>query len=85
MGRQHGLAENLANGHARSAVSESFDADTTASTPADVTRCGILVRVSPTLRRELKVMSAQQGTNIQALMVEAIADLLVKHGRPPIV
>jgi hypothetical protein len=37
-------------------------------------RCGILVRVTPELRRELKIVAAARDTTVQALLLKAIVD-----------
>ncbi|MDQ2079052.1 hypothetical protein RA307_02580 [Xanthobacteraceae bacterium Astr-EGSB] len=47
-------------------------------------RCGVLVRVTPAVRDELKLLAIQNRTKMQALMVEAINDLFAKNNRPPI-
>jgi predicted HicB family RNase H-like nuclease len=46
-------------------------------------RRGILVRVSPELRRRLKLTALNRGLTVQALMLEAIAEVLKKPDRPP--
>ena len=35
---------------------------------------------APEVKRELKTLAAQQDSSIQALLDEAITDLLTKHG-----
>lgn len=40
--------------------------------------------VDPMVSREVKVLAATQGRSNQALLVEAINDLLAKHGKPPV-
>jgi hypothetical protein len=47
------------------------------------TRAGkkkVTATVSPEMRRELKNLAATKDTTIEALLLEAIADLLMKHG-----
>jgi hypothetical protein len=38
----------------------------------------------PKVSEQLKVMAAEGGTTVQALLTDAINDLFKKHGRPPI-
>lgn len=38
----------------------------------------------PEVRRQLKIMMAEQDTTLQELLREAINDLFAKHGRPEI-
>jgi hypothetical protein len=47
---------------------------------ADAGRRGILVRVSPKLRRELKIAAIARDTTVQDLMLEAIAIVLQGPG-----
>jgi len=47
-------------------------------------RCGILVRVSPSLRKELKFACLERGVSLQTLLMEAINDVLVKCDHKPI-
>lgn len=44
----------------------------------------ILTRIPPEAHRQLKYIAFDEGTEIQALMVEALNDLFVKRGKPPI-
>ncbi len=47
------------------------------------TRAGkkkVTASLSPEMRRELKNLATTRDTTIEALLLEAIADLLVKHG-----
>ena len=45
---------------------------------------GIVAYVDPLAIRELKILSADQDRSMQDLFIEAINDLLVKHGKKPI-
>ena len=63
---------------------DSFEKPTSVNAESEAARRGILVRVTPSIRRELKMLSAERGTTVQVLMVQAIADLLAKGGRRPI-
>jgi hypothetical protein len=47
---------------------------------AEADRCGILVRVSPALRRELKLAALRRDTTVQALVLKAIAVVLEEPG-----
>ena len=49
----------------------------------DPVKC-ILTRLNPEGWRAMKVLAMDQGTPMQALMVEAINDLLAKCGREPV-
>jgi hypothetical protein len=52
-----------------------------AHSDADAGRCGILVRVSPQLRRKLKLTAIARDTTVQNLMLEAIVMALQDPGR----
>jgi hypothetical protein len=45
-------------------------------------RCGILVRVSKEMRRELKRAAIDRGTTVQDLMLEAITVVLASAPTP---
>jgi hypothetical protein len=51
-----------------------------ADAQAEAGRCGVLVRVSPELRRELKLAAIARHTSVQDLMLEAIAIVLKDPG-----
>jgi hypothetical protein len=61
------------------AADDTFGADSVEA-QADAGRCGVLVRVSPELRRELKLAAIARGTTVQDLMLEAIAVVLKEPG-----
>jgi hypothetical protein len=63
---------------------DTFDSDRAVEAGGPARR-GILVRVSPAMRRELKLLAAHLETSVQEMMLQAINELLVRHGRPPIV
>ena len=44
---------------------------------------GILVRVNKTTRADLKRLAIDLDTSMQGLLVQAINDILVRHGRKP--
>jgi hypothetical protein len=46
---------------------------------------GILTRVNPDSLRALKILAIERDTTLQALVVEALNDLLSKHGKRPVV
>jgi len=52
------------------------------SDPAAAPRKGILVRVPRERRKALRQLALDHDTTLQALMVEAIDDLMVKHEHP---
>lgn len=45
---------------------------------------GIVAYVDPLAIRELKILSADKDLSMQDLFIEAINDLLIKHGKKPI-
>ncbi len=47
-------------------------------------RKGILVRARPEAWKALKQVALDGETTLQDLMIEAINDVLQKHGKPPI-
>lgn len=61
--------------------SDPFDnmSDLETSYPAK----GILVRVNKTARADLKRLAIDLDTSMQGLLVQAINDILVSHGRKP--
>jgi hypothetical protein len=61
---------------------DTFAADS-AEAQADAGRCGVLVRVSPELRRELKLAAITRNTTVQDLMLEAIAIVLNEPANVP--
>jgi hypothetical protein len=44
---------------------------------------GILTRVNPDGLRALKILAIELDTTLQALVVEALNDVLSKHGKRP--
>lgn len=49
----------------------------------DVKRKGILVRVSPDVRRELRIAAIRRGTTVQDLLLAAIANVLQEPDSAP--
>lgn len=47
-------------------------------------RKGILVRARPEAWKALKLVALDHEMTLQDLMVEAINDVLAKHGKPPV-
>lgn len=78
------IDESLAAAEAAAGATDSFDKPSAAAADADAMRRGILVRVTPSIRRELKLLSIERGSSMQHLMIEAINEVLVKNGRRPI-
>jgi hypothetical protein len=65
-------------------VNDSFGAEeNAASAEIDMSRRGILVRVSPELRRKLKVIAINRGVTMQDLMLNAISSILEEPDRTP--
>jgi hypothetical protein len=48
-------------------------------------RRGILTRVNADGLRALKILAIERDMTLQALAIEALNDLLVKHGKRPVV
>lgn len=54
------------------------------TTPPRVEIKQVLIRVSAEAHKQLKFMAVDEGTELQALMIEAMNDLFIKRGKPPI-
>jgi hypothetical protein len=54
-----------------------------APSDADVGRCGILVRVTHELRRDVKITTAARNTPVQTLLLNAIAAVLEEPAAVP--
>jgi hypothetical protein len=52
-------------------------------TDVDAKRKGILVRVSPDVRRDLRIAAIRRGTTVQGLLLAAIAQLLKEPDSAP--
>ena len=61
-------------------ASEDVFGSPAAATTTDAGRRGVLVRVSPELRRELKRAAIARDTTVQALVLKAIAIVLEEPG-----
>lgn len=57
---------------------------TKGTAPSRQGKRGIVAYVDPLAIRELKILSADKERSMQDLFIEAINDLLVKHGKKPI-
>jgi hypothetical protein len=62
---------------------ENFDFDTAAPSDEGPGRRGVLVRVSPALRRQLKIEAIPRDTTVQDLLLEAIAVVLQRSRQAP--
>jgi hypothetical protein len=82
--RRKKIDESLAAAEASAGVVDAFETPSAAAADTDAMRRGILVRVAPNIRRELKLLSIERGSSMQHLMIQAINELLVKNGRRPI-
>ena len=78
------IDESLAAANAAAGAADAFEERARPAEDAEATRRGILVRVTPTIRREFKLLSVERGTSMQDMMITAINELLAKHGRRPI-
>lgn len=66
------------------AAADPFGAESSSPKRAvDMARSGVLVRVTPALRRELKLAAFHRGTTVQALLLEAIEIVLGRHDDSP--
>jgi hypothetical protein len=65
-------------------IDDSFGvAGDAAAEGSDIGRRGILVRVSPDRRSELKIAAIRRGGTVQALLLEAIAEVLEQPDQTP--
>ena len=78
------IDESLAAADAVAGTTDAFGKPVAPAGEAEAARRGILVRVTPALRRELRLLSFERGTSMQDMMITAINELLTKHGRRPI-
>jgi hypothetical protein len=62
-------------------LDESFQSDE--SGPGAEGRCGVLVRVSDDVRRQLKIVAIHRGLSVQALLLEAITEILEQPNHHP--
>lgn len=62
----------------------SNDAAATFTPPSRVGKKAVTTYVSPELSKALRMLSLENETTLQALVIEAFDDLLRKHGRSPI-
>lgn len=52
--------------------------------PGRATKTNVTGYFPPEVKRQLRLLSAEQDTTIQALLAEALNDLFAKHGKPEI-
>jgi hypothetical protein len=64
-------------------IDDSFGVAGDAAEGSDIGRRAILVRVSPDLRSELKIAAIRRGVTVQALLLEAIAEVLKQPDQTP--
>ena len=78
--RQRTLRESVSIAPDATPAADPFGAETSPSKPAvDIARSGVLVRVTPALRREIKLTAFHRGTTVQRLLLEAIEIVLNRH------
>lgn len=79
---QSRLAGKLSGDQADKPASQpaSKPASVQASEPASDPRVQIIVRMTAAERKALRLVAVQQNTNVQALLEEAIRDILSRHG-----
>lgn len=82
--RRPTLGEAMAATTSTTLIDDSFGvAGDAAAEGSDIGRRGILVRVSPDLRSELKIAAIRRGVTVQALLLEAIAEVLKQPDQTP--
>lgn len=78
--KKHTLRESVSIAPVGMPAADPFGAETLSPKPAiDIARSGVLVRVTPALRRELKLTAFHRGTTVQALLLQAIEIVLNRH------
>jgi hypothetical protein len=82
--RRRTLSDAFASAPDAACVVDSFESERgAAAADHGPQRRGILVRVTPELRRRLKLAALIRGTTVQALLLEAITEVLKAPDRPP--
>jgi hypothetical protein len=82
--RHRTLRESVSIAPDATPADDSFGAEGTETNQAgDVARLGVLVRVTPDLRRALKLAAIQRHTTVQKLMLEAVEVVLNRHDDSP--
>lgn len=81
--RPRTLREALATAPDAAPIADPFDSGNATADSSEGERRGILVRVNPALRRRLKLAALNRGTTVQALLLEAITEVLKAPDRPP--
>lgn len=77
---KHALRESVSIAPDAMPAADPFGEETsTSKAAADVARSGVLVRVTPALRREPKLAAFHRGTTVQRLLLEAIEIALGRH------
>ena len=79
------LRDALAETAAGASATDSFEADgADKQADAEAKPVGVLVRVTPAIRRELRLISVRRGTTVQSLLLAAIMKVLQEpdSGRP---
>jgi hypothetical protein len=82
--RQRTLRESVSIAPDAMPAADQFGAENShAKQESDVARLGVLVRVTPALRRELKLAAIRRHTTVQKLMLEAVEIVLNRHDDSP--
>jgi hypothetical protein len=69
---------------AMSAAADPFGTESSSNKRAvDMARSGVLVRVTPELRRALKLAAIERSTSVQSLMLQAVEIVLGRHDDSP--
>ena len=78
------LREAVAIAPEAAPAADPFGAENADDNEADaVARLGILVRVNPEIRKQLKLLAIDRGTSVQALLLDAISIVLDLHDDEP--
>ena len=81
-------------GNPRNAASAAYQSDTENNVAAERHRhyrpgregkANVTGYFPPTVKRQLRVLAAEQDTTIQALLGQALNDLFAKYGKPEVV
>jgi hypothetical protein len=79
--RSRVLHEALAAAAKAAPVADPFGDDGDPPSNRDEERCGILVRVTPDLRQQIKLAAIHRRTSVQALLLQAVLEVL-KESEP---
>jgi len=76
--------ERAAQGSGAAAEAATGGEESSATPPSRRGKKAVVCYVDPAVSRELKVLGAEGQRSVQALLVEAVNDLLEKYGKLPL-